>query len=233
VRAIEKRLYVLRRASKLGSHGQPRNRSWSTDRIAERSIDELIGLCKGLISDHVIVEEESAFLLQWLQANQQTLDTWPANIIAARIDGFLEDGKIDPTEREDLLTLLADIVGQSKRSHNPAENSTALPLTTPPPPIFFSNRRFCLTGRFMLGPRVNIEYEIRDRGGEVQPTVTRETDYLVIGNIGSSDWLHSTHGRKIEKAVSLAESGSSIALVSEEHWADHLLQPMKTRNRDV
>jgi NAD-dependent DNA ligase len=83
----------------------------------------------------------------------------------------------------------------------------------------------------MLGPRANIEYEIRDRKGIVQSAVTEDTDYLVIGNIGSADWLHSTHGRKIEKAVALVERGRPITIVSEEHWADHLLQPLKTNNR--
>lgn len=227
----DKRLYVLRQAFKLNSHGQPANRTWNTNRIEERSIDELMGLCKGLISDRVIVDQEATFLLQWLQANQHALDTWPANVIAARIDGFLDDGKIDEAERADLFRLLAEVVGQTKSSEPTVNTSTALPLTTPAPPIFFSGYRFCLTGRFMLGPRVNIEYEIRDRGGVVQSTVTDETNYLIIGNIGSTDWIHSTHGRKIEKAVALAERGLSIALVSEEHWADHLLQPLKTNNR--
>lgn len=227
----DKRPYVLQQAWKLDTHGQPINRAWNTNRLEDRSIDELLGLCKGLISDQVLVDQEAAFLLQWLQSNQHALDTWPANIIAARIDGFLEDGKIDDDEREDLFRLLAEIVGQTK-NNNPAVNtSTALPLTMPAPPVFFSNRRFCLTGRFMLGPRAHIEYEIRDRGGVVQSTVTNETDYLIIGNIGSTDWLHSTHGRKIEKAVSLVEQGLSIAIISEEHWADHLLQPLKTNNR--
>jgi hypothetical protein len=40
----------------------------------------------------------------------------------------------------------------------------------------------------------------------------------VIGSIGSRDWIHSTHGRKIETAVAMRERGHSIALVGEEHW---------------
>ena len=88
---------------------------------------------------------------------------------------------------------------------------------------FFKNQCFCLTGKFMMGPRANHEFEIKDRGGITHANVTEETNYLVIGSMGSTDWLHSTFGRKIEKAVSLAERGHPIALISEEHWADHLL----------
>jgi len=34
------------------------------------------------------------------------------------------------------------------------------------------------------------------------------TSFLVIGAIGSRDWIHSTHGRKIEAAVKLREQGT-------------------------
>lgn len=227
------RRYVLRRPhNKLGAHGQPTNRDWSAQRITDRSIDELIGLCKGMAADKILVEAECAALLGWLQANQHTLDTWPASILAARIDLFLEDGVIDDQERADLFQLLNDLIGQAKPLSNPdalagestdVNRATALPLTNPAPPVFFTDHRFCLTGRFLYGPRANVEYEIKDRGGIVQPTVTQATHYLVIGDIGSSDWLHSTHGLKIERAAALALDGHPIAIIPEEHWADHLL----------
>ena len=31
-------------------------------------------------------------------------------------------------------------------------------------------------------------------------TVSGTTDYLIIGCIGSTDWIHTCYGRKIEKA---------------------------------
>jgi hypothetical protein len=36
--------------------------------------------------------------------------------------------------------------------------------------------------------------------------------------VGSTDWIYTTHGRKIEAAVAWRESGSPLAVVSEEHW---------------
>ncbi len=44
----------------------------------------------------------------------------------------------------------------------------------------------------------------------------------VIGAIGSRDWIHSTHGRKIERAVELREQGTGIYILSEEYWADSI-----------
>lgn len=218
---MARRIYVLRRSSKLDAHGQP-VAQYCAPRIADRAIDELIGICKGLLSDQMLTTEEVHFLTSWLNANQQAADVWPANAIICRINQILDDKIITAEEREDLLTLLQEIVGQTNNSAA-TNNSTALPLTKPAPPIFFRDHTFCLTGRFALGPRVNIEYEIHERGGRVETNVTANTHFLLIGEIGSRDWLHSTHGRKIEKAVAYAERGLPISIICEEHWADHLL----------
>lgn len=220
---MPRRIYVLRQpGSRVDANGQPIHRSYNAPRIADRSIDELVGICKALASDGTITEEEFGFLQSWLNVNQHAIDVWPANILAARINEIMEDQIPTPEERQDLFELITELVGQANQT-TPTNNSTALPLTKPAPPVFFANQGFCLTGRFVMGPRTNIEYEIKERGGTIHSNVTAETNFLIIGTIGSRDWLHSTHGRKIEKAISLAERGHPIALISEEHWADHLL----------
>ena len=220
---MDKRVYILRRPSKLGAHGQPINHTWNASRLADRSIDELIGLCKGFTADGTISEDEVNYLTSWLNTNQHAIDVWPANAIIARINQILIDKIIDEEERADLFQLLAEVVGQAKNGGPAPNSSTSLPLTKPAPPVFFTNHRFCLTGKFVMGPRANHEFEIKERGGLIHANVTEETNYLIIGTLGSSDWLHSTYGRKIEKAVALAERGHQIALISEEHWADHLV----------
>ena len=219
---MAKRIYVLRRPGKFDAHGQPIISDWNAPRVAERSIDELLGICKGLIADRSLSEEEVFFLTSWLKANEHAANVWPANVLANRINQILDDKILLTEEREELFALLAEIVGQAK--NDPAANTaTALPLTTPAPPVFFTDHRFVLTGRFVIGQRANVAYEIQARGGTILDNVTNEANFLVIGTIGSRDWLHSTHGRKIEKALSLAEGGHPIAIISEEHLADHFL----------
>lgn len=217
---MAKRIYVLRRPGKLDAHGQPITPNWNAPRVAERSIDELLGICKGFIADRSLSEEEVYFLTSWLKANEHVANVWPANVLVDRINRTLEDKVLLTEEREDLFTLLTEIVGQGK--DGPA-SSTSLPLTKPSPPIFFTDHRFVLTGRFVMAHRSDVAYEIQARGGTVLDNVTSEAHFLVIGTIGSRDWLHSTHGRKIEKAVAMVERGHSIALVSEEHLADHFI----------
>lgn len=102
-----------------------------------------------------------------------------------------------------------------------AHMSTTLPFTAPTPSIQFSQRAFCFTGKFYCGTRNWCENQISLRGGIVS-TVRKGLDYLVIGEIGSRDWIHSTHGRKIERAVSYNDDGCKIAIVSEQHWHSNL-----------
>lgn len=47
--------------------------------------------------------------------------------------------------------------------------------------------------------------------------LTLDVDYLVIGELGSTDWRHSTFGRKIETALKYQkESKSKVKIISEE-----------------
>ncbi|WP_292663272.1 BRCT domain-containing protein, partial [Nitratifractor sp.] len=71
---------------------------------------------------------------------------------------------------------------------------------------------------FTVGTRKQCEEIVVERGGKMQKYVTKSTDYLVIGDIGSEHWVHSSYGRKIEKAVNYREVGVPIAIVSENHW---------------
>lgn len=102
--------------------------------------------------------------------------------------------------------------------------SSTLPLCAPPPAVLFPGRRFCLTGKFLFGTRKQCEAAVLQLGGETQSTPTSSTSFLVIGAIGSRDWVHSTHGRKIEAAVRLRDNGGFLGIVSEEHWAKHVVQ---------
>lgn len=187
-------------------------------RRAERNIDELIGICKGIIADGNLVQSEAEFLLQWMETNQNAAHEWPANILYERIGLYLSDGVLDDVEKNDLLKLIKQITGGETLEI--AQNMTStLPLDDPMPHIEFNGRVFCLTGGFTVGSRDNVAKLIEGKGGRCVKAPTLTTDYLVIGIIGSRDWIHSTHGRKIETAVTLRESGKTpISIVSEEHW---------------
>jgi len=187
-------------------------------RRADRNIDELIGICKGVIADDVVSQKEAEFLLSWMESNQDAAHQWPANILYERIRLHLSDGVLDESESTDLLNLIKQITGGESIETVPSMSST-LPIDQPQPDIMFEDRLFCLTGAFTVGTRDSVAKLIESKGGKCVKNPTLKTDYLIIGLIGSRDWIHSTHGRKIEEAVSMRDSGkSSISIVSEEHW---------------
>jgi NAD-dependent DNA ligase len=75
----------------------------------------------------------------------------------------------------------------------------------------------------VYGPRKRCENEILSRGGIIAPNVTLRTSYLVVGTLGSRDWVNTAFGRKIEKAVEYRERcGASISIISERRWLEFL-----------
>ncbi|HAO92948.1 MAG: hypothetical protein A2X93_08465 [Deltaproteobacteria bacterium GWC2_56_8] len=217
----------------LDEHGQPLNRNLSAKRLTHRTIDELIGLCKGIQADGILHDEEVKFLARWLEENFSTIEVWPVSILAERINKIMKDGIVDDDEKNDLVELLSEITGYrsghenvNKSTGEIIENltnaSSLLPLDKPAPNVVFENKLFCLTGKFFYGSRKKCEEDIAKRGGKIQSSPNKETTYIVIGLLGSSDWKHSTYGTKIEYGIQLKEKGSPLSIISEGHWAKYI-----------
>lgn len=199
--------------------GQPINRRYNAARLSDRALDELIGLCRGVAIDGGVALAEAEFLRNWIDCNRDHADDWPANVLYARLSEMLADRVLDRDEERELLDVLHDIVGGGLPvAERVASYSSSLPLDVPAPQMSFPGRRFCLTGKFIFGSRKQCETAIAQLGAEAQSAPSVNTDYLVIGGIGSRDWIHSTHGRKIEAAIKLRERWRRLVIVSEEHW---------------
>jgi len=193
----------------------------STSRVQDRLIDELIGISRGVIADGVVDEQEAIFIGQWIEQHREVSDKWPVNILYTRLVEMLKDGVLSKDEQKELMATLRDITGESSVFQEP-NRSTTLPLDNPAPVIDFEDKTFCLTGRFVFGTLRDCEETIVDMSGSVVQSPSQETDYLVIGELGSPDWVHTTFGRSIERGVELKQQGFAIKIVSEEHWVNSL-----------
>ena len=202
-------------------HGQAPAPGIRAAAVVGRQVDELVGLIKGVLADGAVAEAEARFLLDWLAANAGAREAWPANVIYPRLLRALSDDHLDADEESEILALLVSAVGGNATARGEASMSTALPITRPEPPVIFAGRAFAFTGKFYSGTREWCEAQVAARGGAIAG-ISRKLDFLVIGEIGSRDWIHSTHGRKIEKAVELRDGGAPLAIVSERHWQSHL-----------
>ena len=193
----------------------------TVNRVQDRLIDELIGICRGVIADDKVDEQEAIFLGQWIENHREIADKWPVSVLYARISEMLLDGVLSTSEQKELLLTLKQLTG-ARSGLQKANRSTSLPLNQPPPLIEYAGRSFCLTGRFVFAPIIECEETISEMGGVIDQSPTRDTHYLVIGELCSPDWVHTTFGRSIERAVELHNQGHPIQIVSEEHWVNSL-----------
>ena len=201
--------------------GQPINRRFREKDVGIRQVDELIGLLKGILSDKNLVDAEVRFLEDWLASNAFAADEWPGSVLRQRIHRALQDDILDPTEIGEIRDIITSIVNGGKDADSEQDLTTDLPLDKPTPPISFVAKKYCFTGKLVWGTRRNAELAVLNRGGLIGKP-SKSLDFLVLGQISSRDWKHSTHGVKILTSVELKENGSAIGIISEKDWAEAL-----------
>ncbi len=194
----------------------------------QKSADLLVGFARGILSDGMLVDQEIADLRRWLATTEAAALGWPFDDLARRLDSIYADGVVDPTERAELRAMLATLGAEL---HSPPTKNTpptveitsaTLPLDNPPPALVFSGAAFCVTGKFAFGTRAKVHAAITGLGGVASDRVTTDTNYLVIGAFASSEWAHTSYGRKIERAVELRREGTGIVIIGENHWRQAL-----------
>jgi NAD-dependent DNA ligase len=198
--------------------GQLVNEGFNWDRRLDRGMDELVGIVRGVLADGVLVIEEVQFLLDWLERNEPVRKDFFGRTLYDALRGVLADDVMDADEEDMLVELLLRFVGGTPRQRSDSSCSTALPLDDPPPHIELVLRSFCFTGKFEFGSRIECQRVVTSAGGLIHKYPICGTNYLVIGEVGSRDWIHSNSGRKIERAIEIREEGHPIKLISERHW---------------
>ena len=191
-------------------------------RLLARASDSLLGICTGLLADQVVNEAEVLFLDVWLRQHEEIRDTWPGYVISNRVRKILADERIRQDELDELKALLEQVIGGTLEQTGAVEGlSTSLPIEDGVT-ISIPHRSFCFTGRFAFGSRKSCELAVIQRGGRTSAEVVKTLDYLVVGNFITPDWVHTSYGRKIEKAVDYRDKGYSLKIVSETAWCDSL-----------
>jgi NAD-dependent DNA ligase len=197
-------------------------RAATDQRLLKRSCETLLGLCSGILADGQLVDEEIRFLDTWLADNDDISSTWPGEVIFTRVRDILSDGIITEEEREYLKTTLSDLLGGTLEETGATSGiATRLPVDVIET-IVISDKVFCFTGNFLYGTRKACERAILERGGETSSSIRTNLNYLVIGTLVSRDWAHTSHGRKIEKAIDYKNKGRPIQIVSEEQWVQFI-----------
>lgn len=202
------------------AHGQPL-RLFQRANNGAKAIDQLVGICTGILADGEVNENEAIFFADWVRKHAPAEPVWPFTDVLQRIERIFADGVCDAEERAELQQVMEALCGFTQPSLPTADAlSTTLPLCVPQPhPLLFADQQIVVTGKFAYGARSAVFDAITALGGQPSDSSpTRATNYLIIGVFASRDWVNTSHGRKIEKAVQLRQKGSGIRIVSEEHW---------------
>ena len=130
----------------------------------------------------------------------------------------MADGVITDAERESLMATL-----QSTSGVQFAETGsvTAEPVAFPADEcdVVFSDRTFCLTGKFEFGSRGQCESATIAAGATCADSVSKKVHYLVIGAAGATaSWKQASYGQKIDSAMKLREKGHPIYVLTEAAW---------------
>ena len=209
-------------------HGQP-SPALNARLHVERDVSELLGMAKGMLADGVVDDQEAQYLLRWASQHPEASTKWPVSLIVSRLTHMFTDGRIDDDERLELRDLLSSLIGGTESILLGYDASSQLALDEPPPMICWHEEVCVFTGRFAFGTRRHCQAEVLDRGGRCDENVTRQTTFLVLGTFGSTDWRHTSYGRKIERAVELRSAAFPLRIVGEDHWTKAIAPPESSR----
>lgn len=184
-----------------------------------KAANTLIGICSGLAADGTIVDAEISFLSTWLEENYQLKESWPGDILNDALKKAGSTQPINEANRKLLFETIRYIVGHSfQDTGETTASSPAVPYDDIDN-LEISGNTFCLTGEFDFGTRSECEALISSNGGQPLGSITKKTDFLVVGSRCNPDWANSTYGRKIETAIEKRNKTNRPLIISEEVWA--------------
>ncbi|MBJ3779353.1 MULTISPECIES: BRCT domain-containing protein [Enterobacter cloacae complex] len=196
----------------------------SLDLYSEEADRHLLeGLCKGMLADHQLLDEEIKYLSWWLTSNGALKNNYPGKELYQLVTEILKDGVITPEERESLKEGLVAFTGCDLANGVVDGMSTRLPIDDIES-LDLSGAVVCLTGDFLHGKRSKCKADIEAAGAKVCDSVTMKINYLIVGTLSSKDWMYQSHGRKIEKAVDYRDNKNiPLKIISEEQWQSFMV----------
>ena len=187
-------------------------------------LQRLQGLMVGIAGDGKINPQELAALQAWMDNHQTLKSCWPYDELESLLLQVLKDGVISSDEHSALMRYFSEFT--STKNHRAIELKDELAAYTVTgvcavdPEITFEDKTFCFTGKSKKCPRSTLAEMVRSRGAVFTDTVTRETNYLIVGADGNPCWAFSCYGRKVEQAIKLRRDGLRLVIVHEVDFWD-------------
>ena len=72
-------------SSGLDEDGQPVTKGFNRANNISKAVNELLGICKTILMDGVVSDEEAVFLKQWCEKQSDLIGEWPLSVLSKRI----------------------------------------------------------------------------------------------------------------------------------------------------
>ncbi|WP_304343892.1 BRCT domain-containing protein [Chryseobacterium koreense] len=180
----------------------------------------LQGIFHGILSDGDLNDTEIIKLHEWLSENEHLNSYYPYDEIRSLVLSIVSDRKIEEEERLVLMAFINQFVELSNNDVKATIDKATADINISgicavDPEIIFENKTFCVTGILSRGTRTELQNAIKEKGGTPVNSISKKTDYLIIGDTSNACWSYACYGRKVEKALDLRKSGHTIVLVHE------------------
>lgn len=166
-----------------------------------QQLKALQNILMSIIDDNVVTDKDVDFLAEWMEYNIHLRGNYPFDRVFLILEKVLEDGVVDKCELQVLLDKFTEFASPTKSTCNCVNE--------------WNGKHFVLTGEFDFGSKSSVSEYIVSKGGIVDDNVKKNTDYVVIGSLGSQKWKMGKYGGKIKKAMELKDKGQSIELIEE------------------
>ena len=181
------------------------------------ALGRLLTIAERLPSQEAAASDDWEALKNSLAKNGVPSRRFPADVIHDEIHAVLAAGGVDEEKRAHLIKILKDLLAAPERELLARAWVSDIGYDSAAE-IEFSNRRFCLTGDFIHGPRRHCDAEIRERGGLIAASVSQRVDFLVVGSLGSVEWKRGNFGAKIERAMYYKSRKLPMKILREAAW---------------
>lgn len=192
-----------RRTLRMPPKAQPSN---TTKQLLK--LKELLGT---ISADGELNEAEVLFLQSWMNQNLSLRGNFPFDKIFETVGSALADGILESDELQAMLLLF-------ERITDPVANACSCDC------FDIAGKTFCLTGDFEFGDRFSVEATLSRKGGITVSSVTKKTDYVIVGSRGSEAWSNGNYGTKVKKALELQEKGLPVQIIKEQDICNLLSQ---------
>lgn len=112
------------------THGQPiRLFKAREENNVAKAIDQLTGICAGILADGVVNPKEAEFFATWVQKYASLEPVWPFTDVMKRVEQVFADGQVTEEECEDLRGVMEALCGYTKEAEPEKIIRPAFPLT--------------------------------------------------------------------------------------------------------